>query len=313
MNPSAIPLMSDAPPMPSRKNAAVPETRPDAFEEKLSEAEEAEKTEASIEAHEAQETQETQETTASPGDDPPLEEEQDPTEAPPVPPGILQMFTEPAAKPIEAPQNNLAPTQEGLSPQEISAAPLQDDGAPLEMFELEELAPQALGGEGSGTPGNTTDLSNLGGKQGSSPESPLNGAIHSFDVDGPDLDALVKPEATVEAKPEAQDIPELPVAKLRRLRVTVDKELAIEVSKQNGRIDVTADGSTQALDDLEDLGPDLAANLQELGFELGRFTQQERKGANGEASDTDESGDGKDPKRIPARKPRGGRLVNRLA
>jgi hypothetical protein len=56
-----------------------------------------------------------------------------------------------------------------------------------------------------------------------------------------------------------------------RVRVQIDRDLAVEVSTRGQRVDVTVTGSPEAVQPLRDLGPELDAGLLASGFQLGSF------------------------------------------
>ena len=217
-------------------------------------------------------------------------------------------------QPLETPP----PAAQELASQAVTD-PLQQGGqAPQaertasQLFEIEELPPPSADGEPPVRP--TAALAELGAEAGDSEDgasSLLSEAAQAFDVETAELDGLLEPEAIADAPAETAETPELPVHDNGRLRVTVDEELSIEISKRGGRIDVAIDGSTSAVREIQDLGPELAASLAELGFELGEFHQQEREGE-GEGKGSSGSSTG-DPTAETSRKARGGRLVNRRA
>ncbi len=294
---SVMPLLPEA--TPATAPAAEPEASTRDFEEHLSDA--------------AAEDEAPQEATAEAATDEPREvlQADDRAEVPdedPVVEAVAALVWTPGAPPVET---QAAPAEAQEAPAQAAgeapaaAPPPADDGSP-ELLQVEELPPESALREAAAA---HTDP----GEQGETedgPESLLTDAAQAFDAEAPELDGLIEPEAVAEAATEPQDMPELPVPEPGRLRVTVDDELAVEVSKRAGRIDVAVDGSARALEEVQDLGPELAASLQELGFELGGFSQQERGGdsASGQAGD----GGGDD---APAgeRRATGGRLVNRLA
>jgi hypothetical protein len=63
----------------------------------------------------------------------------------------------------------------------------------------------------------------------------------------------------------------------RAIRVEVDSELAIEVAVGPEGVEVLVDGTTKALESLEDLDTELDRALREGGGDLHSFQQRERR------------------------------------
>lgn len=97
--------------------------------------------------------------------------------------------------------------------------------------------------------------------------------------------AHLETEVAVEAAPEAEWV-ELPVDAQERLdaaewrdglRVEVDADLAIHVAMDDDRVEVTVDGTREALQDLQGFAQELSADLQQGGERsLARYTVWER-------------------------------------
>jgi hypothetical protein len=61
--------------------------------------------------------------------------------------------------------------------------------------------------------------------------------------------------------------------------VDVDEDLAVKISTNGREVVVAAEGTASALDDLREVGPELAESLRDLGFDLSEFTSEEREAA----------------------------------
>jgi len=220
------------------------------------------------------------------------------------------------AAPVEVPGDGAPAAAEGLelagAQARVEAPEAQPAPDAQRMFEVEELpAPEPL----PETPRQALEsaLSDLAGEgEGDGPDSPLPKAAQGADPTAPEWDGLLEPEGVAEAEVQAEPEVELPTPDLTRLRVQVDDDLAVEVGREGGRLDVAIDGTAQALEDLEDMGPELAASLEQMGFSLGSFSQEERQEAPEGGAGAGEVDGAAQATRGP-RKPSGGRLVNRLA
>jgi hypothetical protein len=312
MTAAAIPLATDALPLAGPAEAAEPEVAGRDFREHLADAEEP--CEAEQEPTEP-EALGRPELAAAVSEE--LSEELPKDEDAPEPLVVPFVLAEPLAvevDPVTADTQAMAveATTEHL---ETGGALPQPEPAGPELFDVEELpAPTGEAPLEAATAAGDSDLTDLGADTSdtdSTADSMLTDAAQAFDVETAELDGLLEPEAIAEAPPEIQDTPELPVHDNGKLRVAIDDDLSVEVSKRGGRINVAVDGSAAAMREVQDLGPELAASLRELGLDLGGFTQQDREGS---AGDGDQSGGARgDSVAETPRKASGGRLVNRLA
>ncbi|GEM_PF-2862722 len=293
---SVLPVFPDTAPVAAPEDGAEPDATARDFEEHLSEADD----EADGAAPQETRTEDPTLPQAAVDTAPEDPEAPEPEVAP-----FLLAPVDPVEPPPSDPVQLAGQTLEAQV--EMGTAPPAPEGPP-ELLDVEELPPAPARTASARTAGAGTDLMDLGGQSDDAPDGMGSDAAQAFDVESAELDGLIEPDAVVDAAPEPQDAPELPVPEPGRLRVTVDDDLAVEVSRRGGRIEVAVDGSQHALRELQDLGPELAASLAELGFELGGFSQQERGGEGSEG----EAGAGEEG--APAeREASGGRLVNTRA
>lgn len=335
---AVIPVPTDAAtPAARAADRGRPRQDPGEFQDRLADA--AQGQDKTLAARRARVAQDEDPVAVSPDDRPLAEEPAEDGDALAVAPPLLDPAPElaPAAQPPELgedvqdavavlvpialqPPPEAPPVPQGMHVQaQATESAVESGGQPVladkgggEMFALEALDPAPAVPEPLAATSTGGGLADPDADTEGSPDNAGTAAAAALDVDTAELDGLLEPEAVAEAAPEPQDTPELPVAPLRSLRIKVDDELSLDVSTRSGRVDVSADGTTRAVAEIQDLGPELAASLRELGFELGGFSQQERGDADPGQSKGDRSaGDGESDET--PRRASGGRFVNRLA
>jgi hypothetical protein len=242
-------------------------------------------------------------------DDDPDPRDQDPVAAFSAVPAIQPLPVQALPAPTTGTGPNEQPAAMSAEP---SAQPIQPAPEGPDLLDVQELPPSQADAPDTQADMRGSEFQRRQGEGEPQNRSPLSTAAQSFNVEAPELDGMLEPEPVPEPAADLADPPELPTAQLGRLRITIDEDLAVEVSQRSGRIHIAVDGTSQAVEQVQDLGAELAASLEELGFELGGFTQKERDPAedgNSNASNLDRDTDEHRKERAAT----GGRLVNRLA
>ncbi len=70
-----------------------------------------------------------------------------------------------------------------------------------------------------------------------------------------------------------------------QLDVDVDEDLSVKIDANGQEVSVTLDGTSSALEDLKDVGRELADSLHRMGFDLSEFNTDERNEANKDSKD----------------------------
>jgi uncharacterized protein YuzE len=112
------------------------------------------------------------------------------------------------------------------------------------------------------------------------------GLVLETDEWGEDIEVDLAAEALTESE---QATPEGHLPSLTDVVVDVDEDLAVKISTNGREVAVSLEGTASALDDLRDVGPELAESLRNLGFDLSEFSSEEREAAE-EKEDTGSTG-----------------------
>jgi hypothetical protein len=76
-----------------------------------------------------------------------------------------------------------------------------------------------------------------------------------------------------------------------QLDVDVDEDLSVKIDANGQEVSVTLDGTSSALEDLKDVGRELADSLRRMGFDLSEFNTDERNEAkDGNSKDGENAG-----------------------
>lgn len=105
-------------------------------------------------------------------------------------------------------------------------------------------------------------------------------------VDAPDVVATTTPlegverpaEAVQRAVTAAGEAPELAAPAPDVVRVRIDQDLDVEVTREPNGIGVILEGAVEAVESLSDIGRDLRDSLASGGFELNHFEKRHREG-----------------------------------
>ena len=73
------------------------------------------------------------------------------------------------------------------------------------------------------------------------------------------------------------EVPELAAPAPKTVRVRVDEDLDVEITADGDGVEVTLEGAAEAVEELDDIGPELQEELARAGFHLRDFQRRERQ------------------------------------
>ncbi len=228
------------------------------------------------------------------------------TEAPavtPRPPALAQ--PDPILQPPEPDEPELAPEVEVISsrrifeaqarPQTPPAKPglavdsrwpaASDDEAESEDTESPEPAPSVTDAPTSARPRAKTANAAHTSRTASpaTPRAPT--AEGGASLEAQAEDGQPAPEAEVSSLPDdlndLNSLPEIKASAPQEVRLKVDDDLEVTVRRDGDTVEVTLDGTAEALEPLLEIGPELRDELARSGFELSDLQQRERQRSNG--------------------------------